>query len=203
MYLQLIYTENKKIIYLQLLFSKTCLLCIYSQSGSYFRKADFFFNSQAASRCVQACPWLHGFQATREGALLAQTQKYCAEEDCDVSKYTSKRNGHRYETVLFPLTTCVYLGAFPNSCEAEERQCHCTWWKCSRSSKWEQPHATNWRWMSLTIPGSSLTNLTNSGLKTTKALSQAVKMENLVSFSNRGKGSASSFPVSHPDKKVG
>lgn len=166
----------------------------------------FFFNSQAASRCAQACPLLHGFHTTWQRVLLAQARKSRPEEGCDVSKHTLKRNSPRYETVLFPLTTCIYLGVFPDSCEAGEGQCRCPWWKHSGSSAWERLHAaTNWRWKwkSLTVPGSSLTNLTSSGLKTTKALSQARRMEIVESYSNRRKGSASSFTASQPAKKMG
>ena len=161
-----------------------------------------YFNSQAASRCAQARPRLHGFHAALERPLLAQ--KYCAEEGCEKSKYTSKRNGHRHETVLFPLTSCIYLGMFPDSCKTEEGQCHCAWWTYSESSKWEWFHASaNWRWMSLTVPSSSLTNLKSSGLKSTKALSQARRMEILEPCSNRRKGSVSSFTARHPNRKVG
>lgn len=43
----------------------------------------------------QVCPPSQGFCATQERALRAQAQEFRAEEGCDVSKYTSKWNGHR------------------------------------------------------------------------------------------------------------
>lgn len=207
MYLQLIYEEHKE-DYLPAAFVLWDVFTVYIFTVCVLflkvRLFCFFFISQAAGRYAPACPPPHSFPPARERALLAQAQKYRAEEGCDVSKYTSERSGHRYETVRFPLTTCMYLGVFPNCCKVEEGQCLCTWWKYSGSSKCEWFHATsNWRWMSLTVPGSSLTNLKSSGLKTTKALSQARRMEILESYSNRRKGSASSFTACHPDKKVG
>lgn len=131
----------------------------------------------------QVCSPSHSFCAPWERALRAQVWEFRDREA--VMWANTLQRGMAIETSLYPLATCAFLGVSPSSCKAEEGPLHCTWWMCSGRSQWEQLHVTTtwrWRWMSLTEPGSSLTQLTNPGEETSKAVSPARKMDGHLSL---------------------